>query len=201
MSDGDKKLRADTQRTRNKLLDVLGQLLEKQGLDVSLPDLAKEAGVATATVYRHFDDVHELRQEFYRRIVDTLLSEVATLSASYEGRELFDRTCESWVRVASTWARAATFIRSAEGYLERVHQGDVFVGRLDGVLRPVITQLVDAEIIPDQDLDYAVLIWITLFDERVLVDLESTLGWSSELVARTLSVTVLAALGATELRQ
>jgi len=197
MPDGDKKLRADTQRTRNKLLDVLGQLLEKQGLDVSLPDLAKEAGVATATVYRHFDDVHELRQEFYRRIVDTLLSEVATLSASHQGRELFDRTCESWVRVASTWARAATFIRSAEGYLERVHQGDVFVGRLDGVLRPVIVQLVDAEIIPDQNLDYAVLIWITLFDERVLVDLESTLGWSSELVARTLSGTVLAALGAT----
>ncbi|CAN5239928.1 TetR family transcriptional regulator [soil metagenome] len=197
MPEGAKKLRADTQRTRDRLLDVLGELLEKQGLDVSLPDLAREAGVATATVYRHFDDVHELRQEFYRRVVDTLLAEVATLNASYQGRELFDRACESGVRVASTWARAATFIRSAEGYLERVHEGDVFVGRIDGVLRPILAQLIDDGVIPDQDLDYAVLIWITLFDERVLVDLESTLGWSLERVARTLSVTVLAALGAT----
>jgi len=196
MPDADKKLRADTQRTRNRLLDVLGRLLEVQGLDVSLPELAREAGVATATVYRHFDDVHELRQEFYRRIVDSLLTEFGALSGSYEGRELFDRTCESWVRVASTWARAATFIRSAEGYVERVHGGDLFVGRLDGVLRPVIVQLVDAGIIPEQDLDYAVLIWVTLFDERVLVDLESAMGWSTERVAATLAGTVLAALGA-----
>lgn len=196
MPNGDKKLRADTQRTRNKLLDVLGRLLEVQGLDVSLPDLAKEAGVATATVYRHFDDVHELREEFYRRFVELLVAEVTALSGEYQGRELFDRTCERWVAYASTWARAATFIRSAEGYLERVHGGDVFVGQLDGVLRPIIAQLVDEAVIPHQDLDYAVLVWVTLFDERVLVDLESALGWPVERVSGTLAATVLAALGA-----
>lgn len=194
-NDTEKKLRSDTQRTRNRLLDVLGHLLETQGLDVSLPDLAREAGVATATVYRHFDDVHELREEFYRRFVDSLVSEVALLLETYQGLELFQRISQTWVDVASTWARAATFIRSAEGYLERVHAGDLLVSRLDGVLRPVFVQLVRDGVIPEQDLDYAVLIWVTMFDERVLVDLESSLGWSPSTTARTLSTTVLAALG------
>jgi len=38
--------------------------------------------------------------------------------------------------------------------------------------------------------------WVTLFDERVLVDLETGLGWEAEQIARRLSSTLLAALGA-----
>lgn len=189
------KLRADTQRTRQKLLDAMGRLLVTQGLDVSLPDLAREAGVATATVYRHFDDVTELREEFYRRIVDSILAAVIMKAEHYQGLELFEQVCLSWVESLSSWARAATFIRSAEGYLERVQQGDVLVSRLDTVLRSVVVDLIRTGVIPDQNVDYAVLIWVTLFDERVFVDLEASLGWGVDKRARTLSSTVLAALG------
>lgn len=194
-NESEPKLRADAQRTRQKLLDAMGRLLVTQGLDVSLPDLAREAGVATATVYRHFDDVAELREEFYRRIVDSILAAVTMKSEHYQGLELFEQVCLSWVESLSSWARAATFIRSAEGYLERVKQGDLLVSRLDAVLRPVIADLIRMGVIPEQDVDYAVLIWVTLFDERVFVDLEASLGWDVGKRARTLSSTVLAALG------
>ncbi len=190
-----KKLRADTRRTREHLLDVLGRLLEEQGLDVSLPDLARESGVATATVYRHFDDVHELREEFDRRIVETLGVQFDELLDSYRGRELFDRVCAAWVERASAWARAATFIRSAEGFIERVKSGNDLVVRLDRALGEVVRQLIEGGVIPAQDVRYAVLVWITLFDERVLVDLDAGLGWSRPRIVKHLSATVLAALG------
>jgi hypothetical protein len=37
--------------------------------------------------------------------------------------------------------------------------------------------------------------WITLFDERVLVDLHVSLGWTWERISQHLSATLLAALG------
>jgi AcrR family transcriptional regulator len=190
-----KKLRADTLRTRRHLLDVMGRLLEERGLDISLPDLAKEAGVATATVYRHFDDMHELREEFYRSTVYDLISQIEEVLETSRGRAAFDRICSVWVATAANWARAATFIRSAEGYLERVRRGDDFVTRLHRLLTTVIGQLIEDGDLPARDIEYAALMWITLFDERVLVDLEASLGWTWERISRHLSATLLAALG------
>lgn len=189
-----KKLRADTLRTRKHLLDVLGRLLEERGLDISLPDLAKEAGVATATVYRHFDDLHDLREEFYRSTISNLISQFEEALETSRGRTAFDRICSTWVTTAASWARAVTFIRSAEGYLERVRREDEVVTRLHRLLTTVIGQLVQDGDLPAQDVDYAVLMWITLFDERVLVDLETSLGWTWERISRHLSATLIAAL-------
>jgi AcrR family transcriptional regulator len=190
-----KKLRADTLRTRKHLLDVLGRLLEERGLDISLPDLAKEAGVATATVYRHFDDLHDLREEFYRSTISDLISQFEQALETSRGRAAFERFCSTWVTTAANWARAATFIRSAEGYLERVRRQDGLVTRLHRLLTTVIDQLVHDGDLPAQDPEYAALMWITLFDERVLVDLSASLGWTRERISQHLSATLLAALG------
>lgn len=58
------------------------------------------------------------------------------------------------------------------------------------------TIAVEETVIPDQDPDYATLLWATLFDERMLVDLTSTLGWRSDEVADALSTQLMAALRA-----
>ncbi|CAN5327183.1 hypothetical protein BH09ACT6_BH09ACT6_03760 [soil metagenome] len=195
MGDTDKKLRADTQKTRDKLLDVLGRMLQTHGPSISLPALAKEAGVSTATVYRHFDDVYELREEFYERILQNQVDQFRALSEIHTGIELFQRICETWIDIASAWARAATFIRSPEGFLERLKAHDRMVTRFDDVLRPVVVHLIETGVLPEQNLDYAILVWITLFDERVIIDLEAALGWNSPTIARTLAATTLSALG------
>jgi AcrR family transcriptional regulator len=190
-----RKLRADSQRTRDHLLDVLGSLLEEGRADVTLPELARRSGVATATVYRHFDDVADLRAEFYDRYVHALIHEMAELSDRHDGRDLVARICRAWVAGAARWARAATYIRSAEGYLERLQDGDAFITRLHGeVLAPAIRALIAEGVIPDQDLDYAGLLWVTLFDERVLVDLTEVLGWDADRVADRLEATLVGAL-------
>jgi AcrR family transcriptional regulator len=47
-------LRADAQRTLDRLLDVAGQCFAQQGLDVSIDEIARCAGVGHGTVFRNF---------------------------------------------------------------------------------------------------------------------------------------------------
>jgi AcrR family transcriptional regulator len=48
------ELRADARRNREELLDVARQVIREQGVDASLRDIARRAGVGIATLYRHF---------------------------------------------------------------------------------------------------------------------------------------------------
>jgi AcrR family transcriptional regulator len=193
---GPKAGRADRQRTRNELLDAMGRLLETRGLRFSLPELAAESGTSTATVYRHFDDLDTLRAEFYNRISDRVITAIAAVDADQEPVEQFTEICRTWVILEQEWARAASFIRSAEGYLERVRRGEPLSSAYHRVLTPVLQRLIESGILPAQDFDYAILMWMTIFDERVFVDLEAAFSWSPEQIADHLGATLLASLGA-----
>lgn len=173
----------------------MNSLLQEKGLAFTLPELARESGVATATVYRHFDDLHDLRERFYERVLDDIVEALRPLPEQYQGLELFETMCRTWVECMWPFARAATFIRAAVGFLERVRDGDRLTSALHHeILSPVVDRLIADGVIPEQDRDYAVLVWITMFDERVLVDLDSALGWSLDDIIGHLSASVLAAL-------
>lgn len=47
-------LRADAERNRQRLLDAARELFATRGLDVTLDDIARHAGVGTGTAYRRF---------------------------------------------------------------------------------------------------------------------------------------------------
>jgi AcrR family transcriptional regulator len=189
-------MRRDTAETRDRLLDSAGELLAERGIAFTLPDLARSSGVATATVYRHFTDVHDVFAEFYQRLIDELVDELGGLPARTRGRPRFEAACVRWVTLAARWGRAATHIRSADGFLERVRRGDLPTSALFGVLAPIVEELVADGLLPPQDVEYAVLVWVTMLDERVIVDLSSSLGWSTRRIGRTLAGSVLAALTA-----
>ncbi|MFB4295023.1 TetR/AcrR family transcriptional regulator [Actinomadura sp. NTSP31] len=186
-------LRRDTARTRDRLLDAAGELLAGRGTEFSLPDLARASGVATATVYRHFASVHDVHREFYHRMVDELVAELEDISDRHHGVERLRLIGERWVALAVHWGRAATHIRRPEGFLERVRAGDPPTSALYHGLAPTVTELVAQRIIPDQDIDYAILLWITLFDERVIADLTAVPGWTARRIARTLTTSLLGA--------
>ncbi|MFB9075280.1 hypothetical protein ACFFX0_30565 [Citricoccus parietis] len=61
-------------------------------------------------------------------------------------------------------------------------------------MRPVVSGLMTDRVIEERNVDYGVMLWATLFDERVIVDLESGLGWASTSIARRLSATFLDAM-------
>src|SRR3954470_18110866 len=47
-------LRADAARNRNALLAAAAKVMSEHGLDAPLDEIAREAGVGNATLYRHF---------------------------------------------------------------------------------------------------------------------------------------------------
>lgn len=187
------RLRRDTARTRDRLLDAAGELLAGRGTEFSLPDLARASGVATATVYRHFTSVHEVHREFYHRMVDELVGELEHISTRHHGVERLRLIDERWVKLAVRWGRASTHIRRPEGFLERVRADDPLTSALYDGLAPTVRELIAEGIVPDQDVDYAILLWITLFDERVIADLTAAAGWTSRRVARSLTASLLGA--------
>ena len=184
-------LRSDSARTRDRLLDAAGDLLSEKGPAFSLPDLARASGVATATVYRHFDDIHEVHREYYYRLIDQLVDGIEAVGGS--GPDRFGQVNDRWVTLVLRWGRGTTHIRSPEGFLQRVRAGDPPTSALNRCLAPIVEDLIAGGTIQRQDADYAVLLWITIFDERVIIDLRSALGWSAERITTTLSTSLLAA--------
>lgn len=69
------------------------------------------------------------------------------------------------------WASATMCIRTAEGILERRQRGDALSSSYHRLLTGILDQLIAAGVIPALDTDYAVLLWLTIFDERVFVGL------------------------------
>ncbi|OAA21106.1 transcriptional regulator [Frankia sp. EI5c] len=192
-----RRTRSDFLASRRDLLDAVGRLLARNGRRFSLVDLAAEAGVSTATAYRHFVDVHDALDVYYLQLIDVLVTDIRALAAGDDNLANFEVVCDVWVRSVARWGRAAVHVRSAQGYLARLKAQDDLVARLHEVLAPVVLGLVESGVLPPQEPEYAVLLWASVFDERVIVDLLDTLGWSVEQVAQKLTASALRMLGFT----
>jgi AcrR family transcriptional regulator len=192
----ERKARSDYLMSRGALLGAAERLLvDRRDAGFSLAVLAREAGVSTATAYRHFSDVRQVLEAYYENLVEELLTELSAIPAGLPPVDRFEKACRIWVRHASRWSRAAVFIRSPDGFLARLRAGDPLVTRIHGVLAPLVTDLMRAGEIATQTPEFAVLVWETLFDERVMVDLTDSMHWSTDRIAAELTRCTLHALG------
>lgn len=89
-------MRADARRNYERLLDEARKVFEESGIDASLDQIAKRAGVASGTLYRHFPT----RLDLIEAIMGESVAELAAL-----GRELLGEA-DSFAAVAA-WLRAA----------------------------------------------------------------------------------------------
>ncbi len=192
---GNGKLRRDSQAVHDRLLDGAAELVAERGPHFSLPELARQAGVGTATVYRHFADVEQVGERLFARILGGLVERLEALAAEPgTARERMSRICLTWVEAGASWGPAAVRLRRTEGVLERRRVGDPLIERLLDALGTVLEDLITEGEVPDQGRDYALLVWITLFDERVFVDLLGETNWSASQIASVLESSVLGAL-------
>ncbi len=67
-----RKPRADAQRNRARILEVAKDAFTHSGANVSLDDVARQAGVGAGTLYRHFPTREALLEEVYRSEVEKL---------------------------------------------------------------------------------------------------------------------------------
>jgi len=68
----DRKPRADAQRNRERILELARQEFARSGVNASLEEIAKQAGVGPGTLYRHFPTRDALIEAVYRTEVEKL---------------------------------------------------------------------------------------------------------------------------------
>jgi AcrR family transcriptional regulator len=86
--------RADALRNREKLLEVAAAAFSAHGVETSLDDIAKQAGVGIGTLYRHFPSREHLVEAVYRRELESLAAAAALLAARHPA----DVALEEWMR-------------------------------------------------------------------------------------------------------
>jgi AcrR family transcriptional regulator len=67
-----RKPRADAQRNRKRILEVAKEAFTRSGANISLDDVARQAGVGAGTLYRHFSGRDALLEAVYRTEVEKL---------------------------------------------------------------------------------------------------------------------------------
>ncbi|WP_157117265.1 TetR/AcrR family transcriptional regulator [Nocardia vaccinii] len=197
--------RSDAQRSRVLLVDGVHTLLRAGRVGFSIPELAAVAGVGVATAYRHFPTPQDAMAAFHRRAITQLLEAFSLIDAEDSGTAArrdslgrFHRFCGTWVQQSMQWGSAVRYIRSSSGFIERLAGGDEAITGLHDILAEVLEALVRDDRAPDLDITYAVLLWITIFDERVVYDLAEHRGWNSAEISDHLTRAVAGALGVDE---
>ncbi|MER5916233.1 helix-turn-helix domain-containing protein [Streptomyces sp. NPDC001982] len=93
-----KPLRRDAQRNRDAIVATARRAFAEQGLDASLEGVAREAGVAIGTVYRHFPRRLDLVEELFTAKFTDLLAaaeEAAAMEDAWEGFcSYLEKLCE-----------------------------------------------------------------------------------------------------------
>ncbi|MBW9114031.1 TetR/AcrR family transcriptional regulator [Rhizobium cauense] len=87
-------LRADARRNRDKLAEVAAAAFSETGVETSLEDIARRAGVGIGTLYRHFPSREHLVEVVYRRELESLAAAARELAASHPP----DVALEEWMR-------------------------------------------------------------------------------------------------------
>ncbi|MBF9132023.1 TetR/AcrR family transcriptional regulator [Plantactinospora sp. S1510] len=90
---GERPLRADAQRNRDRLLDAALRAFSREGPEATLDAIAKDAGVGIGTLYRHFPTREALVEAVYRNELDRLCDAAAELLQSMPP----DEAIRSWM--------------------------------------------------------------------------------------------------------
>lgn len=184
--------RKDALRTREHLLDVIGELIEEHGPGFGIPDLARRSGVSAPTVYRHFKDVAAAIEAYQSRLVARLADALHAVPDEGAATERLWRMCDVWVAEGERWGAAAARVRPSTAVVARLRSGNPRTAKLYAALRPVVDALIEERAIPEQSADYVILMWFTLLDERLLLELRREFGWSHEVVVEQLFEALLA---------
>jgi AcrR family transcriptional regulator len=75
------------ERRREELLDVADRVIQRRGVDVSMDEIASEAGITKPVLYRHFGDKDGLYEALTERYVDELTVALRPATQASEPRD------------------------------------------------------------------------------------------------------------------
>jgi AcrR family transcriptional regulator len=128
-------LRRDAERNRQRILAAAAQVFTERGLDATLDEVARTAGVGVGTVYRRFPDKEALVAALFRDRIDNLVTVAETACAA----------ADPWQAVVSYLEYAAAAMAGDTGLRQLMMFGtydrDQVCYARDR-MRPVISRLV-----------------------------------------------------------
>ena len=86
-----RRQRSDAQQNRTRLLQTARQAFENNGAAVAMDDIARQSGLGSGTLYRHFPTREVLIEAVYREEVEKLVAAAAPLLASHPPVEALRR--------------------------------------------------------------------------------------------------------------
>ena len=98
-------LRADAERNRQRILAAAAELFTERGLEPSLDDVARHAGVGVGTVYRRFPDKASLADALFNERIDALVALAEEAQAEPD----------AWAALVSFLERSAEILASNRG--------------------------------------------------------------------------------------
>lgn len=134
---GRRTLRADAARNRELVLEAAERLLRERGLDVTVQEIADEAGVGVGTVMRRFRGKDELVAALVEARMEALLTIVErAIEASEE--EPWDAFAAAFTDAVELHVRDRAFMEAVEGsHVETSRQAELGVH-----VRELLAQLV-----------------------------------------------------------
>ncbi|MFJ1992549.1 TetR/AcrR family transcriptional regulator [Streptomyces asiaticus] len=105
-------MRADARKNRDHLLAVAGTVIAEQGVDASLRDIARKAGVGLATLLRHFPT----REALLEALLHTSFAELTARAGELETSGSPEDALVSWLRDCVAWTteyRGVTVLMAA----------------------------------------------------------------------------------------
>jgi AcrR family transcriptional regulator len=107
-------MRADAQKNYSHLLAVAHDVVAEQGVDASMRDIARRAGVGLATLLRHFPT----REALFEALLCTNLDELTQKAGELETSNSSDEALVSWFR---EWIAFAQSYRGVVGLMAAAH--------------------------------------------------------------------------------
>ncbi|HLG98273.1 MAG TPA: TetR/AcrR family transcriptional regulator [Bryobacteraceae bacterium] len=118
-----RKPRKDALRNRERILEVAKAAFTRQGANASLEEIAKQAGVGTGTLYRHFPTRDELIEGVYRNEVEKLAAAAARFPETMPPLEALRRWMLLLVDYIAAKHIIAPALNTIAGGSSRLHEG------------------------------------------------------------------------------
>lgn len=90
--------RSDARHNRERIVAAARTAFSHHGADASLIDIARQSGIGSATLYRHFPTREALLEAVYREQIEALATQARDLCASASPLEALD----TWLRAFAT---------------------------------------------------------------------------------------------------
>lgn len=98
----ERAMRADARRNRDRILAAAEAAIARDGADTSLEEIARRAGVGSATLHRHFPSRQSLLEAVFRDRVQTLCAKAGDFAADLDPAGALS----AWLRAVGTHAAA-----------------------------------------------------------------------------------------------